>query len=504
MPTYEHPYREEQENPLFSAKDFHTGVAVGTDVVSQRLKAEIEAAGTIPYSRFMQVACTEHFYGSGVVRFDQKEDFTTIPEQHPFFGAYCASVLHDVWISLGKPEQFQVVEQGPGQGVLAANLLHYTRELFPNFFAALSYTLVEVSHPLAVRQKERLASYSDKVTWLIGSATEIELPTTVGAFISNELPDAFPVERVARINRRVRQKYITIENGMWVEVWSEPTPEVTQFIEKFALTIEEENETAINLPSVVWQQKMQAALQAGAIFTVDYGGQGKRATGSYLAVRYYGKDATHSIRGAAVSDALANYAAPGQYDMTADVDFAVLEKIARSEGLEVAESASAERFFERLGVFKSIEPYIEQLKSAHTWQEYVRLFGEVEDAYTSLYGFFSCSQFYAHLITKNCTLMRQNYSNENQEFPVELEDFFVQLPVPLEEKYYTVDRTHVAGFDAESGKPTKMARETGGYLLVPPVELQGMRVMKNDGTLLYDFTDSEICEQFVQQSGYIH
>lgn len=503
MPIYEHPYREEQESPLFSLKDFSTGVVVSADAVSQKLKAEIEAAGTIPYSRFMQVACTEHFYGSGVVRFDQKEDFTTIPEQHPFFGAYCASVLHDVWISLGKPEQFQVVEQGPGQGVLAANFLHYTQELFPDFFAALSYTLVEVSHPLAARQKEKLANYSDKVSWLIGSATEVELPATVGAFISNELPDAFPVERVARIKGKVKQKYLTIQNSMWVEVWGDPTPEVAQFIETFALSIEEESETAINLPSVVWQQKMQTALQAGALFTVDYGGQGKRATGSYLAVRYYGKDTTHSIHGTALSDALANYAAPGQYDMTADVDFAVLEKVARSAGLEVAETASAERFFERLGVFKIIEPYIEQLKSAHTWQEYVRLFGEVEDAYTTLYGFFSCSQFYAHLITKNCTLTRENDSNENQEFPVELEDFFVRLPVPLEEKYYVVDRTHVAGFDAESGKPTQMARETSGYLLVAPAELHGMRLMKNDGTVLYDFTDRETCEEFVQQSGYI-
>ena len=87
------------------------------------------------------------YYGAGRVRFGRRGDFTTSSGVSALFGACLARWADDVRRSIGSPGEFAVVELGPGDGLLAADILR----VFEG-----PYVCVERSAALAARQRERL------------------------------------------------------------------------------------------------------------------------------------------------------------------------------------------------------------------------------------------------------------------------------------------------------------------------------------------------------------
>ena len=83
-------------------------------------------------------------------------DFLTAPLVSQMFGEILGLWAVETWMRLGSPAAFRLVEAGPGDGTLMADMLRAVRRA-PGFLDAADVWLVETSQPLVATQLERLA-----------------------------------------------------------------------------------------------------------------------------------------------------------------------------------------------------------------------------------------------------------------------------------------------------------------------------------------------------------
>src|SRR3972149_5887053 len=92
------------------------------------IREEVRARGPIPFYRFMEL-CLYHpqhgYYSSERVRLGAAGDFYTSAHLTPVFGRILTRHLERAWAALGKPAPFDLVELGPGNGLLAGSLLSW-------------------------------------------------------------------------------------------------------------------------------------------------------------------------------------------------------------------------------------------------------------------------------------------------------------------------------------------------------------------------------------------
>ena len=158
-----------------------------------------QAGGTVPFRQFMDWALhhPEHgYYGSGRVRIGPQGDFATSPSLGPDFTTLLARQLIDLLRTL--PDQsvrLSLVEVGPGEGDLAAELQTALAHLAPDLIERCELVLVERSPALRQRQRQRLAGLGGcPVRWC--SIEELQAAPVQGVVLAHELLDAFPVDRL--------------------------------------------------------------------------------------------------------------------------------------------------------------------------------------------------------------------------------------------------------------------------------------------------------------------
>jgi SAM-dependent MidA family methyltransferase len=341
-----------------------TGIFIDrTNPTSARIEQAIaENGGSIPYTEFMGQSLfgSDGYYSAAHARI--RGQFVTCPELSEEFNFSLGEATRKVWEGMGKPDNFKVIEMGAGNGTLAKDMLVWARETQPDLYAALRYTIVEYGDFVEKQQQmiggnsRRLHKRSgastveqhnadlQKVRWLRDSAIAVDLGEVGGVFISNELPDTFPVEVIRAKDGRLQQKYITLENDEWVEVWANPVDEVFDYVNSFGLVVAEGCQEPININAVKWQQNLSRSLKKGAIITIDFG-----QAGPCNAV-----EATRTFPQQKGSE----YNYPGRVDITSDINFRVLRRVAEKSGLQTAFLDTQARFLHANGY-----PTLEELES---------------------------------------------------------------------------------------------------------------------------------------------
>ncbi|HEY3267618.1 MAG TPA: SAM-dependent methyltransferase [Armatimonadota bacterium] len=298
------------------------------------IRAEIARCGPMRFSRFMDLALYHSslgYYRTHPGATTRAGDFLTAPETHPAFGALLARFALACRRALGD-SAFAVVEQGSGTGSLAEAFTGYWRASRPR--DPLRYVVVEPDADARRRLSARLGSAVEAVETL-GDAGPVE-----GLFLSNELLDAFPVDRIRRRNGELVSVDVDAAGDRLVEC-ERPAPEDdSRWLEASGIDLIEGNEIEVCPGLEGWVRSVSGALTRGYVLTIDYGYEAgdvpRMPRGTMLAHYRHGLSEEFLQR-------------VGLQDLTAHVCWDAVERLGAAAGLMMMERQSQRTFLARWG-----------------------------------------------------------------------------------------------------------------------------------------------------------
>ncbi|MDZ7828554.1 MAG: SAM-dependent methyltransferase [Halofilum sp. (in: g-proteobacteria)] len=295
-----------------------------------RIRTEINSSGgLIPFSRYMELALYEpglgYYAAAGGAALAGHSDFVTAPGLSPLFAQCVARQAVEVLTRTGGGE---VLEPGPGSGVLAAGLLEEFERLD---CLPARYHLLERSAELATRQREVI---EDRVPHLLGRCQwQSAWPDPFdGVVIANEVLDAFPVEGFRRTANGVEQRCVAVEDDTFVDAWR-PAPDalvhaVGHIENDLGHALPGDYISELQFDYSGWFAGLSGCLRRGALLLIDYG---------YVRSEYY---LPERDRGTLVCTRAHRahgdpYDWPGLTDLTAFVDFTAVTEAATAAGFDL-------------------------------------------------------------------------------------------------------------------------------------------------------------------------
>jgi SAM-dependent MidA family methyltransferase len=316
--------------------------------VREQIEQEIRLRGPIPFSRYMQICLydpTHGYYSANAEQFGKAGDFYTSSDVHAVFGRLLARQFDEIWRSLDRPPEIEILELGPGRGLFARDVLDWSNKKFGDFFGALTYTLQETSPALRARLQGTLGQHLDAGRAVIAAITEERpagscralAPETPLIIFANEFFDALPVEILGPHGKL----HIALEDNRLHETWLPPLAEELDFLDRFG--VHPEPGERIEVPVVAQDCVRQVAklIRRGLLLIVDYGYTRKEQ----LAGRYRGTLMAYRQHSAS-PDA---YQAPGEQDLTAHVNFTALAAACKSAGMRCENLLTQSQFLMGIG-----------------------------------------------------------------------------------------------------------------------------------------------------------
>jgi SAM-dependent MidA family methyltransferase len=329
------------------------------NTLRQKIEEEIRERGPVPFSRYMELCLYDPelgYYSRNVQQFGKGGDFYTSSDVHAVFGRLMARQFEEMWRVLGTPENFSLIELGAGRGLFAQDVLDWSERKFPDFFRALHYVLVESSpalrHRISATLNRQLGSGKAQLSstalhdagsenhasparkGLSMEALAADSPTIVFA---NEFFDALPCE-VLSPEGALR---IDARDGRFVETWAPPSPEELEFLDRYSVHPEPGGRVEVPLIAQQFMDRVAASLDRGFIIAIDYG----YTREEQLAGRHRGT--VKALRQHSVS--ASPYEAPGEQDITADVNFTALTAAAEKHRMLTQRLRTQSQFLMGIG-----------------------------------------------------------------------------------------------------------------------------------------------------------
>jgi SAM-dependent MidA family methyltransferase len=307
------------------------------------LRERVTVSGSISFFEFME-HCLYHpefgYYSSGRKVVGREGDFYTSVSTGSLFGRLLADEFYQVWLDLGKPAEWRIVEQGANRGELAADLLRRLREVDEAAWRACQYVLVEPHPALRAIQRQTLAGENIRQI----STDELAEQSIRGVFFSNELADALPVQCVKFSGGEWRELRVSWDADGEKFTWREmPCDQLLAWrIAEWKIPAGEGYCAEISPRLGDWAASVARCLAEGIFLTIDYGGLAEelytpnRREGTLRAYRRHRQ----------MADVLA---APGEQDLTAHVNFSRLIASGGQGGLRLREYTDQRRYLTRLG-----------------------------------------------------------------------------------------------------------------------------------------------------------
>jgi SAM-dependent MidA family methyltransferase len=313
------------------------------NLLRKKIEQEIHERGPIPFSRYMEL-CLYHpelgYYSRNAQQFGKAGDFYTSSDVHAVFGRLLARQFEEMWRALGSPQQIELLELGPGRGLFAQDVLDWSEKKFPDFFRALRYILVESSPALRERIRETLGHHIESGKAEVAALHPLHeepafnTPTIVFA---NEFFDALPVE-ILGTKGSLR---IDARDGRFTETWAQPSPEEMEFLDRYSVHPEPDERIEAPLAAQRFLGQIATGIHRGFVLTIDYG----YTREEQLAGRHRGT--LKALRRHSIS---ANpYEAPGEQDITADVNFTALAAAAEKHGMQTQKLITQSQFLMGIG-----------------------------------------------------------------------------------------------------------------------------------------------------------
>ncbi|MEJ0022321.1 MAG: SAM-dependent methyltransferase, partial [Alphaproteobacteria bacterium] len=302
--------------------------------LKQRLLDIIAQDGPLTIAQYMAFCLHDpaHGYYSTRPALGADGDFITAPETSQMFGELIGLWCAQTYVELGSPPRCNLIELGPGSGVLMADAWRAMKAL-PAFRETAEIYLVEPSAPLRAAQKENLAKVGAEARWIEKLS---DTPAAPSIIIANEYLDVLPIRQFIRTETDWRERLVGARDG---ELAYGFAPEAANGLVPNAFReapIGSIAETRDALPAFILALAAKLKAAPGRALLIDYG-----------TAQTTGGDTFQAVRAHRSANPLAE---PGEADLTAHVDFQILGALAKSAGLDVAGPAPQGGFLRVLGI----------------------------------------------------------------------------------------------------------------------------------------------------------
>lgn len=314
--------------------------------LAAKLKARIRDSGPIPVADYVATCLydPEHGYYRSRAAIGAAGDFVTAPEISQVFGELIGLWAAVVWQQIGAPSRLNLVELGPGRGTLMRDALRAAR-IVPGFCQALAVHLIDSNATLRTTQAETLAetdvplAFHESLDVLEGGGHIAKGPTLV---IANEFLDALPITQLVFSEGTWRTRVVALDEG-----------EDGTFCYKPGAV----RALPPNILSSVKAPREGDVLETCASHTGLARALARRAERAPLAALFidYGHAATgfgDTLQGVAGQSHVSPFHAPGETDLSSQVDFQQFANACRDAGLAVDGPTPQAELLGRLGIIE--------------------------------------------------------------------------------------------------------------------------------------------------------
>lgn len=320
-------------------KSLLSPVDPGNPALIDIIAKKIHQMGRITFADYMEMVLYNPLYGYYSSSHDNigvSGDFITSSTLSPVFGALIARWIVHKYNEMGLPKRFDIVEMGAGKGFLCASIMNTLRCEHPSIYESAHYSLIDIARKTELAY-DLYSEFEDRIT-IHESLDALDNNSIFGCFVSNELPDAFPVHLIASENGAIKEVFVLHnENGFYEEADEPSTPLLESRLSNYGIILPDGYRTEVNLKIDSWIHKLLEKLAKGSILTIDYG---------YTADQYYSPARSRGTLMCYYRHTYNEepYKRIGHQDITAHVDFTALMQIGESKGL-ITDNYTTQRDF---------------------------------------------------------------------------------------------------------------------------------------------------------------
>jgi SAM-dependent MidA family methyltransferase len=336
------------------------GVVEQVGALHKLLTDRVREKGRITFADFMAACLYEPglgYYTSPGRKVGAEGDFYTSSNVHLVFGRLIGREICQMWETMGRPDDFTLMEVGAANGRLARDILDTIAELAPDFYAILNCVLIETEPSLKDVQRTMLGEHSTKTSWNTPAALAGGEISFSGCLYSNELIDSFPVHLVEMTPNGLQEVYVALDGDGFKEELGEPsTPAIAAYLNFLGMELTIGQRGEINLQALEWLRSVACALRSGFILTVDYGYLAEelfgpmRKNGTLLCYYQHKVEENPFIR-------------VGAQDITSHVDFTTLMQRGEEFGLGTVWFGEQYRFLLAAGMMEEMMALEERAKT---------------------------------------------------------------------------------------------------------------------------------------------
>ena len=277
--------------------------------VPKVLRRLIRETGPIPLSQYMGESNARYYASRDPL--GEQGDFITAPEITQVFGELIGVWLADLWSKMTKRKYIHYVELGPGRGTLAKDALGAAAKqgLKPQIH------FVETSATLRKLQRE---AFPDCIHHHDISTLPDDAPLLI---VANEFFDALPVQHLIRSTDGWYGRMVGLEGDDFTFVTGKERLDhlvPPSWVTASQGTLIETSPAAVALMAEIARRLKE---QGGAALIIDYGHEELRSGSTLQALKSHQK--------------VDVFAHPGDADLTAHVDFELLQHVAQQHGADV-------------------------------------------------------------------------------------------------------------------------------------------------------------------------